>query len=116
MFDGGICFFPKTKERQSQKLKLSSETFKTLSQLVSHVAPAAEVEIQTREFGKDSIPVAASDRLSISPSSLYPRLSSFEMDEASAKLIESRMQVLTDGHTVYGRAAICLLASTPLGH
>ena len=103
--ENGIGFTQKTQTERKHRFS-SSGIFKTLSQLVSHIAPAAEVEIQVREFGRHLTAVMASDWLSISPSLFYSRLSTYSLPPDSLKLIRSRMRVLTDGHGVYGRAAI----------
>ena len=87
-----------------RKQSSSSDVSQTFPQLVSHIAPATDIEIRTSEFGRNSVAVAANDWLSVSPSLLYLRVSQTTADKKSIKTFQSRMKVLTDGQKYYGRA------------
>jgi hypothetical protein len=82
-------------------------SFNSLPELVSHLAPTAEVTIETVQFGKNETVVTPSDWLSISPARLARRASTDKLSQGEQRYVQARIREVKDSAgSIFGRAAI----------
>jgi hypothetical protein len=82
-------------------------SFSSLAQLVTYLAPTAEVNIEIIQFGKGETVVSPSDWLSISSARLAKRASTHELSKDEQRRVQARIREVKDSAgSIFGRAAI----------